>query len=347
MNIFRKIIKKINIVVDRLETKVRIEKWKKKKNKEKVIFIQSPDHGNLGDHLISMGIRELISKKYPNKDVVEFSGPEYDKFKNDIKEIINNKDIIILVGGGNFGNLYMIEEERRRDVIDKCVNNKIIVMPVTITYTDDSTGRKELEIMKEICNRHKDLTIFCREEKSYKTALENFNNNIILSPDSANALEDFFINKWCIKRDGVLFCLRNDKEKVRDQKNIEKIKKILDKKDIKYKVTDTVVPKRVTKKTRKKELEKLVKQMLSSKLLVTDRLHGMILGVITNTPTIAFKSLDHKITESYKWYKEYEYINYLENDENIEEIIDKMLNLNLKKDDYTAKVFLEEKFMGI
>lgn len=341
-----KIKKKFKTLYERVETKLYIYSLKKTQDQSKVVFIQSPEHGNLGDHLISVGIRELIKKKYPTKKCVEFSGREYDIFKDNIEQITSSKDIIILVGGGNFGNLYIEEEERRRCVIKKFPNNEIIIMPVTITYTDNEVGETEKKISQKIYNAHRNLTIFCREEKSFNIANCIFNGNkIILSPDSANALEQIYSEKIDIKRNGALFCLRNDKEKIINNENIDIIKKVLKGKNIFYEITDTVIKKRVTKKTRTRELEILAKKFRSSEIVITDRLHGMILGMLTKTPTIVFKSLDHKITESYKWYKEYNYIFYIENEKEIGEVLKKALSLKVEKNKFPTKQKLETKFL--
>ncbi len=44
--------------------------------------------------------------KYSDKLILEFTLNEYERNENLIKKIINNKDTIHLVGGGNFGYLY-------------------------------------------------------------------------------------------------------------------------------------------------------------------------------------------------------------------------------------------------
>lgn len=56
------------------------------------------------------------------------------------------------------------------------------------------------------------------------------------------------------------------------------------------------------------ELNEMWNNFKKSKVVVTDRLHGMIFCVITKTPCIALKSLDHKVVESYKWIKDLDYV---------------------------------------
>jgi len=46
----------------------------------------------------------------------------------------------------------------------------------------------------------------------------------------------------------------------------------------------------------------------SSKLVVTDRLHGMVFSAITETPCIVINSLSPKVEGCYEWLKDLDYI---------------------------------------
>ena len=48
------------------------------------------------------------------------------KFIEQLKKIIKDEDIILLHGGGNFGDKYIELEEKRRMIITAFPNNKII-----------------------------------------------------------------------------------------------------------------------------------------------------------------------------------------------------------------------------
>ena len=68
-------------------------------------------------------------------------------------------------------------------------------MPQTINFTESINGRKELEEIKRVYKLHNNLTIICREKKSFDFAKENFiKNRIELCPDSVFYLEDKYIN---------------------------------------------------------------------------------------------------------------------------------------------------------
>jgi exopolysaccharide biosynthesis predicted pyruvyltransferase EpsI len=55
---------------------------------------------------------------------------------------------------------------------------------------------------------------------------------------------------------------------------------------------------------RKNETFKFINDISGKKLIITDRLHGMIFSIITNTPCIIFGNNYHKIESSYySWFK--------------------------------------------
>lgn len=76
---------------------------------------------------------------------LEFSIFEYNRNKDLLEKLVNQEDIIIITGGGNFDNLWLTEENQRRDIVGRFPNNKIIVMPQSISFTNDEEGAKELK----------------------------------------------------------------------------------------------------------------------------------------------------------------------------------------------------------
>lgn len=96
---------------------------------KKIIYLSTPNHGNLGDHAIAIGINEMIKTYFSNLLCLEFSIFEYNRNKELLEKLINQEDIIITIGGGNFGNLWLTEENQRRDIVRRFPDNKIIVMP--------------------------------------------------------------------------------------------------------------------------------------------------------------------------------------------------------------------------
>lgn len=353
MNIIKKIYKKfIKIYTEfilGIAEKIEIKKFLKLyKNKKKILLFLTPEYANLGDHAITLAIIELLKEKYKDNLILEFTFGRYKRNKKVINELINQNDIIILSGGGNFGNLYMEAENMRRSIIEKFKYNKIISMPQSITYTNDEKGRKELEKSKKIFEKHLDLNIIARDKKSYEYGKQYFtSNNIFLAPDSVLYWEDKIkINKI---REGIILTLRSDKEKVLSNDKRQIILNYLAEKQISYTFNDTLLIYHMNRETREYEVKNMLRKISSAKLNITDRFHGVIFSVITNTPVIVFKSLDHKIEEGVKWFKHLDWVHYVTTVEEAEKLIDKYMNSEYKveKENYELKEKLKEVFFNI
>ena len=142
---------------------------------------------------------------------------------------------------------------------------------------------------------------------------------------SVTSLEDI-VTFYNVKRKGVCFFLRKDIEKVVKDDSIYKIKGFLNKNKISYILSDTANNNlyRIDK-TRKKIIYSRWKYAQSSRLVITDRYHGVIFAVITHTPVIVFKSFDTKISSGVKWFEDLEWVHYVDSNDlnNIFKIIDK------------------------
>ena len=309
---------------------------------KKIIYFSTPNHGNLGDHAIAIGVENIIKTLFQDLLCLEFSIFEYNRNKDLLEKLVNQEDIIIITGGGNFGNLWLTEENQRRDIVRRFSNNKIIVMPQSISFTNDEEGAKELKISQSIYSQHKNFNIITRDNKSYQYGIEYFpNNKVFLAPDSVLYLEDWY--KRENQRDGVILTLRSDKEKSLSNEKIDKIISFLENKNIVYKRDDTVKNYGIDRKIREYEVKEMLRKISSAKVNITDRFHGVIFSVITNTPVIAFKSLDHKIEEGIKWFKYLDWVHYVTTVEEVESLVEKYVNSQeiIKREKFILKEKLE------
>ena len=297
---------------------------------KKLILMGVPHHGNLGDNAIALAEEEILKNNFPEYEFCQIPEKYLSTCVDKVQKFIKDEDIILLHGGGNIGDTYLVPEEGRRKVSKLFPNNKIIIFPQTAYFEDDENGRKELEISKKIYNEHRKLVILAREEKSYYFMKEHFYNaTVYLTPDIVMCLHK--ISNF--DRKDIVFLFRADKEKTLKDEEIAIIEKIILKYYSEYIVSDMHLGEDVINmggKLRQEALENKFKQFQSSKLVVTDRLHGMIFAAITETPCIVLGSFNHKITESYKWLKNLEYIKYCENINNFEQLVKQLSDVNNK-----------------
>lgn len=168
------------------------------------IFIDLPYYSNIGDTLIWRGTEDIL-KNIPHKCLLRAS---YQTFQ--FPEL--SADVVILMmGGGNWGDLYEPHNVLRRNVLQCYPNNRIIILPQTIYYDGARNARNDAKAFR----KHKKLTICARDKYSYRfLKLFGFGNDIRLVPDMAfciNVEELMQYSKPSLGRD--LLFKRKDKEK--------------------------------------------------------------------------------------------------------------------------------------
>lgn len=292
------------------------------------ILINISEHGNLGDSAISLAEEKCL------KD----SGSRYTLFSaNDVftrerllASVTPHSKTILLNGGGSIGCIWKHEEEKIRRLVTGFGAYKVIVFPQTVTFNmKTESGRKYFEESKKIYSANPNLHIFVREKKSLDFIKEQMPTiKTTLVPDIVAYMEAYVSKK---ERKGVLMCLRSDREKKVDGNIVESIINEINTiyPDEKIEFTDTVINKKVTAKIREREVTNKLDEFASAKLIITDRLHGMLFAAISGTPCIAFGNSNGKVKGVYEWIKDNEYIRYMEDAKAFSNIL-KDLDLNKK-----------------
>lgn len=162
-----------------------------------------PFHNNIGDLLIWEGEYQFLKNtKYKMVDCCSIYTYKEDSY------LLPNI-IILLHGGGNFGDLWRMHQDFRLKIIQKYPNNKIIIFPQTVYYKNHDIMLKDAEIMKQ----HKNLTICTRDMVSYNLLKKYFSNNILLVPDMAFYIpSEQLFSKIRHQTNKILYLKRNDKE---------------------------------------------------------------------------------------------------------------------------------------
>ena len=168
-----------------------------------------PYHSNIGDILIWEGeLNFLKSLPYKCLDVCAWNGYRQKRL---------GKDTIILIhGGGYFGDTWRNGWEYVLDCIENYPDNRIVLFPNTVYYKDKSLIAEDSRRMAKL----KKLVICARDKVSYQIAKENFSNEVRLVPDMAFCISLPYLNKWRKPSNGrTLFLKRIDKELGKD--NVE------------------------------------------------------------------------------------------------------------------------------
>lgn len=294
---------------------------------KKIVLFGVPTHENIGDAAIVLAEEKFIRDNLKQYEYIRVLDEEIKERIKEIKKELKDEDVILLHGGGNLGNEYLICEERRRMVIETFPNNKIILMPQSIYFSNDENGKRELEKTKKIYNKHNNLTLIAREKKSFEIMKKIFTNiNVILTPDIVMYLNE----TQKTERNGVVLAMRKDVEKVLTPEQTEKINKEVSKYFKEKILTDTHLGDvQIYCYIREKTVKRKLEEIRNAQLVITDRLHGMIFAAITSTPCIALENYNHKIESSFEWLKNQKYIRFLKNLNDLEKAI---IELKDKKD---------------
>lgn len=326
---------KVKNMIKKIIAQNSITKSFKKNKGPHIILIGSPIHGNLGDHAISIA-EEKWFNQIPDKKLIEIPGVYYELAKDFIRKKVNDNDIIVITGGGFIGTLWPNEQDMVNSIIANYCNNRIIIMPQTFYFSDSEEGSKELQKMQKLVEQHNDIHIFLREENSYKFCKKYFSSasTISLVPDMVISLNYM---KSISNRKGVLLCFRDDKEKAVSNLALNKLYDKLNEYNLSINKTDTVINHRIDLKKRNVYFLKKLLEFQQSKLVITDRLHGMLFAAITGTPCIAVDNFSHKVKGVYKWLKPLKYIIFVDKFDQISKVIEKVLECKNKNYDLNIK----------
>lgn len=168
------------------------------------IYLDLPYHENPGDILIWEGTEQFL-KKIPHQCLYKSS---WDTYK---PQEISDDTIIIMHGGGNFGDLWSEHQKFRLSIILQYPQNKIIILPQSVYYNDRKNLKRDAIIMRN----HPNLIICARDKASYKTLIKkSFSDKIILLPDMAFCIPDDILQKYQSPNtnNATLFVKRTDKE---------------------------------------------------------------------------------------------------------------------------------------
>lgn len=300
--------------------------YKSREAGKKIYLIGTPEHSNLGDHAIAAAILEFLERELPDYQIYEISFDMYNKHCRCIKKFINKKDVILINGGGSMGVEWFFYEELIRLIIKQFPHNRIVIMPQTIFYGDSEYGRREFERSRGIYSAHGDLHIIAREKYSYEIMKNAYpDNRVYLKPDAV-----LYLNRAGprLKRDGILICLRNDVEKSLTQAQCAELIESCRQYTGSIRYTDTISScEHIPLTSRNTELEMKFSEFRSSRLVITDRLHGMIFCAITETPCIALGNYNHKVKGVYEWIRDLNYIRFLDDCRDVKKYIPELYSL--------------------
>lgn len=293
------------------------------------VFISVPTHGNLGDQAIVLAQERLLSDLGFGDSIFEIERDQYFVLKGLLGRIIRPQDVIVIDGGGNVGTLWPVENDKMVDIVERFPNNPIIIFPQTAYFDDGDTGRACQKSVADSFGAHKRLLFFARDIDTFNVMREIapsmricFVPDIVLSLDARDG--------GVASRTGALLCLRGDKERVVDGGSLQFLSDRLESGGLEVRTTSTLATE--FEPVRRLDKEDLLRakwdEFCSSRVVVTDRLHGMIFAAITGTPCVAMDNVSHKVLNGYAWLSDVPYIKIADRVEEVPRLVDSLLELS-------------------
>jgi len=294
------------------------------KKQEKIFYLLTPPPrlSNIGDQAQAVAIRQWLGKHYPGRMVIEFNKDKVLWFIPTIKKLFREGDLIYLHSGGNMGDLGLWTERARREIVRHFPSVPIISLPQTISFSDTESGRKELDLSRQVYNGHPLLSLYARDLRSLSFAREHFGSA------KTAALPDFVLS-YIYKKTGmikqenkVLLCLRKDKESI----FLSQRDRILSQVDLPFTEFDTTIPRLVPKNKREKVFTDTLDFFSGFRMIVTDRYHGLIFAVLAGVPCIVLPTHDHKLTSAITdWFSDVPEVRYCGDPDQLKATMDALL----------------------
>lgn len=290
--------------------------------KNNIYIFGIPTHTNMGDQAIAIATRAFIDKKLPQKQVIEIPDYAVIKVAKYLRKFDNSEKLnIIFHGGGNMGDTWPQADIYKHSVYNMLPNATFIQFPQSTSFK--SEGYNLPLVVEDL--KHVDSNVIARETLSLDFMENHFvNTNILFSPDIVLSIN---IKNNDFKRKYITTFLRKDIEKENNDL-LDNLNKYLVKHTKYLKESDTVISSfqgRVTEQNREKLFLDKLQEFQESKIIVTDRLHGMIFACITGTPAIVFDNSNHKIRFTYHdWLKNVPYIYFVEDGVSLKDIEEKV-----------------------
>lgn len=290
--------------------------------KERTVWLFcAPDYGNLGDHAIAEAEHIFFAKRF-GVELIEIPNAEFRAFFELAKREVDENDLIVITGGGFLGSLWIESDRQVRRVFEAFPNNKIVVLPQTLYWENDDKWQADIELNKRALNCHlADVLIYARDKTSMRLMKELYPECMVkYCPDMTLSCswDNYFAEG---ERDGVLLCLKNDKESILSESDKDHIVSLCTKYFHKIEDGNTSISGFFSEEERQMLLQGKMSQFAHAQLVITDRLHGMLFAVFCSTPCIVMDNCNHKIREAITWFNDKEMVFHVNDVLKLENVI--------------------------
>jgi pyruvyl transferase EpsO len=282
-----------------------------------ICLLDLPEFPNVGDQLITLGELAFLEEAFPKARISIF---DHHLYSEKCDPLIEECSIILLHGGGNFGDIWPYQQMFRETILQKFAHKRIIQFPQSIRFSSQQQIDKCVAAIAGATDFH----LMVRDGASEAFARAHFDCPVHLVPDMAFFMPP--ITRLPAETD--IVCLfRTDEEAVADHAAIEaavaehtsryvvvdwngessSFTKMLDRFFAKltrrsprltWPIQGWMLA--VRKRYAQARLQVGIAMLSRGGLVVTDRLHAHILACLLGVPNYFFNSLDGKAGALYR-----------------------------------------------
>lgn len=277
-------------------------------------LLGTANYPNLGDLALVEAEVRLLHRFYDN--IIEVPSFRFWEFARSIKQTLCPGDRIYLHAGGNMTDMYSSLDFERMAEVAFLPQGKFILFPQTISYSATNNGQKELRYSQKVYATA-DITFFAREHASYEQFRRLYpEHRSFLVPDIVLSMgEDPLFSQTPSQDDSVLLCLRHDCERITAAVSMSSLTEFFSSQHLSARPIDTVIKHSgsVFPSERRPLLEQLLHKFKQARLIVTDRLHGLVFATLCGTPCIALPNSNGKVKNLYKqWLQGIDYVRFID-----------------------------------
>lgn len=148
----------------------------------RVALVDFPNYHNVGDSALWLGALRLLEACGIERPVYVCDRGSYDS--ESLERRLGGDGMIVLSGGGNFGDVWEAHQNLRERVIRDFPHRRILQLPQSIHFESP----ERLARASAVLDAHPDLTLLVRDARSLAIARGAFRAPAILCPDLALAL---------------------------------------------------------------------------------------------------------------------------------------------------------------
>lgn len=325
--------------------------------RDKIYIVCQPIHANLGDQAQLLCTDKWIKENYPKHKIIHLGYfmttlnyiPLKWSLNNCLSSLVtlsimkiksHSNDLFI----GHSGYFFIDHHNGYKafmDIIKYFPNHQLIIFPQTVNFYNPFVK----SYVSSFFAKAKNVILLCRDEVSYNLSKTLFpKTQLLLYPDIVTSLIGLY--KFRNKREGILFCMRDDLEAFYKEEQIDELMNRF--KNIRKEKIDTTlhcISRKEMDKNRKAIIYNMIEKIASYKVVITDRYHGTIFSAIASTPVIVINSADHKLSSGVKWFPKEIYNDAVQFAENLDDAYNKAtFLLNQNNREYNNPAYFKEHF---